>query len=264
MGSRGGAVSWNVVVPVKRSAAAKSRLAPLAGERREQLARALALDTLAAAAGCPGVRLVVVSADPSIALEAVRMGALTVADDRQGLGAAVAIGIRAAIDPPIGAPRQEHPGERHPQATAVLLGDLPALRPHDLEAALRACAAAGCAFVPDARGSGTVLLAALEPADLRPAFGPGSAAAHARHATRLDLDLPRLRRDVDVAADLEEALTLGVGRRTAALLAAMPDLTELFIAARRSSSLRVPRPNESGPGATDWACSTTGAGPPGR
>jgi 2-phospho-L-lactate guanylyltransferase len=36
-----------------------------------------------------------------------------------------------------------------------------------------------------------------------------------RGASRLDLALPRLRRDVDTPADLEAALALGVGPRTA-------------------------------------------------
>jgi 2-phospho-L-lactate/phosphoenolpyruvate guanylyltransferase len=60
------------------------------------------------------------------------------------------------------------------------------------------------------------LLAAATPGALQPAFGPGSLAAHVRRgAVPLDLDLPRLRRDVDTPADLDEALALGVGPRTA-------------------------------------------------
>ena len=46
--------------------------------------------------------------------------------------------------------------------------------------------------------------------------GPEGAAALDAELTALDL--PRLRRDVDTAADLNEALTLGVGPRTAAAL----------------------------------------------
>jgi 2-phospho-L-lactate guanylyltransferase len=37
-------------------------------------------------------------------------------------------------------------------------------------------------------------------------------------AVRLDLALPRLRRDVDTRADLEAAAGLGLGRRTRALV----------------------------------------------
>ena len=43
-----------------------------------------------------------------------------------------------------------------------------------------------------------MLLAAAGAGLLRPAFGAGSAARHDLVARRLDLDLPRLRRDVDV------------------------------------------------------------------
>ena len=75
--------------------------------------------------------------------------------------------------------------------------------------------------MPDADGTGTVLLAAASPGALRPRFGPGSAAAHAREAVVL-ADAPvRLRRDVDTAAHLDEAVAHGVGPRTAAVLAAV-------------------------------------------
>jgi 2-phospho-L-lactate guanylyltransferase len=113
--------------------------------------------------------------------------------------------------------------------TAVLLGDLPALRPGDLQDALAAAwrvltgPSRRCpprmAFVPDTDGSGTVLLAATAADAMDPAFGTGSAAEHARRgATRLELPLPRLRRDVDDLADLEAALALGCGPQTTALL----------------------------------------------
>jgi 2-phospho-L-lactate guanylyltransferase len=108
----------------------------------------------------------------------------------------------------------------------VLLADLPALRPEDLETALAAVSlafaehpGAPMAVVPDADGTGTVLLAGRNPAAVDPAFGAGSLVAHVRRgAVRLDLDLPRLRRDVDTPADLEAALALGVGARTASAL----------------------------------------------
>jgi len=75
------------------------------------------------------------------------------------------------------------------------------------------------AAVPDADGTGTVLLAARTPARLDPAFGPVSFAEHLRRgAVPLPLDLPRLRRDVDTPADLDAALALGVGARTASAL----------------------------------------------
>ena len=43
--------TWAVVVPVKVLARAKSRIAPLAGSRRAELALAMASDTVSAVAG---------------------------------------------------------------------------------------------------------------------------------------------------------------------------------------------------------------------
>lgn len=209
------------MVPVKGGHRAKSRLgADGAGD--EAMAMAMALDCLDAVLGCPPAvvgAVVVVTSDP-----AVRDGALGVADAAAGAGrlsvleepgggldAAVAAGLAGAGG---AAPR------------AVLLADLPALRPEDLGAALEAAAeqaATGraAAVVPDAAGTGTVLLTMAPGTTLVTAFGEGSAHAHQdRGAARLELALPRLRRDVDTPADLVEAEALGVGARTAAVLAA--------------------------------------------
>jgi 2-phospho-L-lactate/phosphoenolpyruvate guanylyltransferase len=206
------------VLPVKGGPLAKSRLGA-----RPELAAAIALDCLDAVLSCAAVsRCVVVSADAPTRAAARAAGARAVGESRPGAGlvAAVADGLTAVRAPPhwCGGP------------TAVLLADLPALRAADLESALQAVEDALATepaplmcVVPDADGSGTVLLAAATPGALDPAFGPGSLAEHTRRgALRLDLDLPRLRRDVDTPADLEAALTLGVGPRTAA---AVRDLT---------------------------------------
>ena len=216
--ARRAAPGWTLVLPVKGGAGAKSRLgAPPA------LATAIVLDCLDAVLDCPDVaRAVVVTADDTAAADARAAGADVVRESHPGAGlrAALRDGLAAADGP-----------------VAVLLADLPALRPADLSAALRAADRAlrgadgadapgdppAMAFVPDADRTGTVLLAGLDPAALRPAFGSGSAAGHARSgARRLDLSLPRLRRDVDTREDLATALALGVGPRTAAAVA---DLT---------------------------------------
>jgi 2-phospho-L-lactate guanylyltransferase len=99
-----------------------------------------------------------------------------------------------------------------------------------LTAALRAAQQAGPSrrsFVADAAGTGTVLLAATPVAGLEPCFGVGSAAAHmASGAVALDGPWSSLRRDVDTAADLAGALRLGLGPRTAALMAPGPPPVE--------------------------------------
>jgi 2-phospho-L-lactate guanylyltransferase len=194
------------VLPVKHAEQAKSRLATPPGIDRAGLARAIALDCLAAARASAAVdRLVVVTSDPVVGAVAGRFCAVE-DDPGTGLLGAVDAGVRRAL------------AERPAGPLAVLLADVPALRSHDLAAALNECGRYAAAFVPDLEGTGTVLLAATATARLSPAFGPGSAARHeAGGAVRLDLDLPSLRRDVDTWDTLGQAITIGVGPATAAV-----------------------------------------------
>jgi 2-phospho-L-lactate guanylyltransferase len=203
---------WTVVVPVKRLRAAKTRLqdARRAPADHAALALALAMDTVRAAAGCPDVARVVVVTDDAEAGRAVRtLDAVVVRDEPDdGLNAALAHGADAA--------RQIAPDD----GVAVLSADLPALRPAELGAALAAAAATARAFVPDAAGTGTTLLAAGPGTALDPRYGPGSRAVHrASGAVELAGDWPSLRRDVDTAADLAAAAALGVGPATSRWLA---------------------------------------------
>ncbi|MHC2998478.1 hypothetical protein OB08_04340 [Microbacterium sp. HJ5] len=202
---------WVVVVPVKRSSHGKSRL-DVAGTDRAALARAIALDTLAAVTACPDVvQVVVVSDDPALARDAATIPALRFVPEGEprGLDAAVATGV-AAIDP----------GGRMPRA--ALLGDLPALRPTDLSAALRDAASVDHAVVADAEGTGSTLVTAAPGVAWASSFGEGSFARHtAAGFTALEIpDASTLRRDVDTAAQLDAAVALGVGARTAAARAA--------------------------------------------
>lgn len=199
--------TWHVIVPVKHSARGKSRLRPPDGVQRQQLALALALDTLdVVLAVVPAEQVYVVTSDPEIRLQLRDARAHVVDDPGRGLNAAVAAGIEASES-----------GAAH-RPTAVLLGDLPALTATELSDGLAACAAAEAAVVPDHTGSGTVLLTHHDGACLIPRFGTGSAARHARSATTLELDLPRLRTDVDDDASLQLAVTLGLGPWTRRLL----------------------------------------------
>jgi 2-phospho-L-lactate guanylyltransferase len=200
--------SWRIVVPVKGSASAKSRLHPPPGIRRADLAHAFALDTVTAVSQTvPAGHVHVVTADPATAAFATGLGCQVVDDPGGGLNSAIHAGIDhldgTSVDGPV----------------AVLLGDLPTLTPSALAAALRECALHRAAFVPDAEGTGTVLLTAVSARELSPAFGAGSARAHAELSTRLDLDLPLLRSDVDDDVALRRAEALGLGPRTAAVLA---------------------------------------------
>lgn len=204
--------AWSLVVPVKRRAEAKSRLQVPGGvDARAELALAFALDTLEAALGAREVaRVVLVTGEPTLReAVAARPKVRLVADPGTGLGGALAAGLAVV--------RAEHPGP-----AAVLLGDLPALRSRELDAALVAARQWPRSVVPDADGSGTTLLTALDVADLHPRFGPGSRRAHelAGHAP-VPRCGPGLRQDVDTAADLAVAARLGVGGATADALAAL-------------------------------------------
>ena len=225
---------WTVILPLKGGAAAKSRLG-----RGPDLARAIALDCLDAVLACPAVgRVLVVTADGRTAADAAEAGAEVVPEHRPGSGlvAAVRDGLAAAARPDAARLDVDRPDIGRPDAdrpVAVLLGDLPALRPHDLAVALGVAGRtladhpdAPMAALPDAEGSGTVLLAGRRPADLDPAFGPASLAEHRLRGAvvvALPPDPPsdpvsaRLRHDVDTPADLGVALALGAGPRTAAL-----------------------------------------------
>lgn len=211
-------VRWRLVVPVQESSRAKSRLQPPDALNRVALARAVAADTLdAVCRALPPQDVTVVTADPAAAALAGEHAAGVVPDPGAGLNAAIEAGLAHAAAAARARDGSSAGGEV--VGYAVLLGDLPALRPEDVRDALTRCGAYPAAVVPDADTTGTVLLTALgEPP--APRFGAGSAARHAEGAEVLELDLPRLRRDVDTAGDLATALALGVGPRTAALLAA--------------------------------------------
>ena len=203
---------WSVVLPVKRLPLAKSRLydGTRPHEVHRELALALALDTAAAALACPAVaRVVAVTDDLRAAGRLVALGAVVVPDrPDQGLNPALDYGAgrAAALAPADG--------------VAAVSADLAALRPAELAGALDAAAAHPRAFVPDAAGTGTTLLAACPGIPLTPRFGTGSRAAHlASGAAELTGDWPTLRLDIDTAADLAAATRLGLGPATTAALA---------------------------------------------
>ncbi|MDQ1536317.1 MAG: 2-phospho-L-lactate/phosphoenolpyruvate guanylyltransferase [Actinomycetota bacterium] len=198
---------WRLIVPVKGQLSAKSRLHPPAGVARADLAHAFALDTIAAAfAVIPATQLIVVTSDEHTATFVRDQGGIVVADGGEGLNPAIRLGIEY-----VGRVLGLGP-------TAVLLGDIPTLRPQDLVNALTLCATHPRALVPDAAGLGTVLLTSLSPGDLDPRFGQDSAREHSRDSIRLDLDLPALRADVDDDQALRSAINIGVGSHTAMAL----------------------------------------------
>ena len=203
--------AWSLVIPVKVLARAKSRLADLAGPARSALALAMASDTVSAAVACPAVTTVIVVTDDEAAAGVLgALGAHVLPDEPSaGLNPALAHGAAVAA--------ARWPGS----GTAGLAADLPALRPAELDRALRAAAQWPEAFVADALGTGTTLYTAWPPATFRPRFGPGSADRYrAGGAVEIMLaDVPSLRCDVDTPADLRQATSLGLGPRTVAAAA---------------------------------------------
>jgi 2-phospho-L-lactate guanylyltransferase len=211
-GTRG---PWWVVVPVKSGARAKSRLA-VDRVLRARLARAFTADTVSALLGSARVAGVVavlgLVEDPGDGA-ALRARGVRIVEEPPStagdLNAALRAGIAAVHADHVDAP------------VALVLGDLPALRPQSVDNALDiALKAAGSVFVADASGQGTTLLARAGRAP-QPLFGAGSAAAHrADGAIEISALVPDdLRCDVDTADDLDAVLNLGVGPATRAALA---------------------------------------------
>jgi 2-phospho-L-lactate guanylyltransferase len=197
------------VIPVKPLPDAKSRLAPLSGEHRAELALAFASDTAAAAVASPLVAAVfAVTSDAAVSQRLRSLGARILPDDRPGdLNGAVESGrLRVLADGPF-------------RRIAVLTSDLPGLRTADLSDALHGVPE-GRAFVADAPGSGTTLLLSDTTGTLGARFGPNSRHAHeASGAALLAHAGTSLRRDVDTVEDLAEVIRLGVGPHTSAALA---------------------------------------------
>ncbi|MDQ6522370.1 2-phospho-L-lactate guanylyltransferase [Nocardioides sp. LHD-245] len=203
--------SFAVLLPVKSPGTGKSRLSTLPDQHRARLAAAFAVDVVDACLRADGVAgVLVVSDDGAFATRLAARGAATCADPGGGLNAA----LRHAA---------AYLRTRRPDLRPVALcGDLPALLPSDLAAALAdARSRRGPCFVRDADGTGTTLYSA-EYADFEPRFGPGSAAAHAGSGARpLAGELPTLRRDVDDVDGLAAAIALGTGPSSAEVLRAI-------------------------------------------
>lgn len=201
-----------LIVPVKQTAIAKSRLRGLGDSTRRRLALAFACDAVEAGLGCGAVdEVVVVSNDERAANTLSRLGARVVPDVPDA-------GLNPALESAATAVRRLME-EAH---VVVMSADLPAARAGDVEAVLAAAPLTRW-FVPDRAGDGTTMLGAPSPYHLDPAFGPGSRAAH-RSGGAVEIagpDLGRLRLDVDTAADLDAAVELGVGDATAAVLASI-------------------------------------------
>ena len=195
-------MQWTVIIPVKALPNAKSRLAAASSDDRAhaRLVTAMRRDTAHAARNAATVARVLVVAD--------RSGDPT-ADLVQTLP-----GLNEGLSEAASFAAQRWPTD----GIAALVGDLPALHSEELAAALADAADHPRAFVADAAETGTTLLTARPGVPLRPAFGRGSAARHARHAVAVSGG-PGLRTDVDTVEDLSQAELLGFGLSTRSVTA---------------------------------------------
>lgn len=205
---------WVVVIPVKGTAEAKTRLGEAAPDRWS-LASAFARDTISAALAAGSVReVIVVTGSAELGAMAETLGARALLETGHA-------GLNPSIEQGIAQARL-----LQPQAPiAVLLGDLPALHGDQLDDALRRAGRHPRAMVADAAGIGTVLTCALPAHTHIVRFGGASRAAH-RAAGYVELDVDResgLRRDVDTRQELAALDPAELGAATRAVLAAERD-----------------------------------------
>jgi 2-phospho-L-lactate/phosphoenolpyruvate guanylyltransferase len=206
------------VLPVKRFAAAKRRLATgIDDERRIALIEAMLGDVLEAIAAARSVeRTIVVTSEPRAAEAATAIGAEVVPDPGEGGHSGAAL---AGIDQALAS------GAR----CAVLLpGDCPLLAPREIDRLLTGLPERFVAVVPDRHGPGTNALALAPPDAIQPSFGEGSRARHVTAAREADIpfaveELSSLALDLDTPADVvaltrELEARLGRARRTAKVL----------------------------------------------
>lgn len=201
-----------LVIAVKRLTAAKTRLAPVfSAATRESVVLAMLIDTITAANAVEALRTItVVTPDDAAAEAATGLGARVLTDPtpeghRDPLNNAITA-AEAAV-------RDETPN------VVVLQGDLPALQPGELAAAIEAGRAHRRSFVGDRHGTGTAALLSFGAA-LNPRFGADSAQRHRDSgAVELTGSWPGLRCDIDTPEDLAVARRLGVGAATAQAIA---------------------------------------------
>jgi 2-phospho-L-lactate/phosphoenolpyruvate guanylyltransferase len=211
-------VRATAILPVKRFAAAKQRLAAgIDDERREALVAAMLEDVLEAIGKARSIeRTILVSGDPRAQEIAASARAEVIPDPAdEGHAIAASAGIaRAEVD--------------GTGCVVLLPGDCPLLDPRELDSLLTGLPERYVAVVPDRHGSGTNALVLAPPGAIEPAFGEGSRDRHVAAAREAGVpfaveEVPSLALDLDTPADLvalTRELEAGRGRakRTAKAL----------------------------------------------
>jgi 2-phospho-L-lactate guanylyltransferase len=185
------------ILPVKRFAAAKQRLADaLGGRARVALAEAMFMDVLVSIRDVAGLDGIAVVTSERVAQEAAaltRSGMLVLREEeQQGHSEAAMLGIRRALAGGY-------------DRVLLIPGDTPLVRPAELAALV--AGASGIVVVPDRHGTGTNALVIAPPDGIEPSFGPGSLERHVAAAQDAGIpcrveEVPGLALDVDTPEDL--------------------------------------------------------------
>jgi 2-phospho-L-lactate guanylyltransferase len=214
MGLDGVVKSWTAVIPVKALDSAKTRLGLPDDPRRPEFALAFALDVISACLTSAAVSQVIVVTDDLDVIASATGVTLCPEPIGGGLNEAIRSGAALCAGPVV-----------------ALAGDLPGLTPEALDYVLNLAQTRERSVLSDTQGSGTAMLFASDSRLLEPRFGVGSRAAHVQAGyVDLALDVPAnvrtllagARRDVDTPADLWDALRIGVGANTRAVLGRQP------------------------------------------
>jgi 2-phospho-L-lactate guanylyltransferase len=206
------------VIPVKRFAAAKTRLAPvLDADERAELARLMFEDVIETVTACSDVLdgTLVITIDSEAAALTRRRGAFVVGDvSERGVNADLSRGLRYL----------------EPTADGVIIvpSDIPQIaRPALVESAAATATGPAVALVNAGDDGGTNLLACRPLAAIKPQFGPRSFEQHHRAAVQAGvavrrLNLPELSLDIDRPEDLSRFLALRSKTRTHDFLTSIP------------------------------------------
>jgi 2-phospho-L-lactate/phosphoenolpyruvate guanylyltransferase len=192
-----------ILVPIKNTASAKQRLAPILDQpARTQLAQAMLADVLTTLHEWKNrPKVGVVTSDPYATKLAAEYRFELIPDpDNPGETSAIEMATRVCM-------------ERGEDSTLVIPADIPLIESWELEEVYKHAPAAGSVLVPAGDGRGTNA-AFRRPANLFPlrfgndSFKPHHAAAQATGKPCVVLNLPGIAVDVDSPPDLRQLLSL--------------------------------------------------------
>lgn len=197
--------TW-AIVPVKRLSEAKSSLSSrLTPEQRRGLVLCMVGDVLDALKKTP-VKALVVSPDEEILNFASEQGAASLKEPGLNLNQA----LRLAVS---------HATEKGADSVLILPGDLPLLRPADVEGMISSETSSRAVVIAPSEEKGTNALFLRPPNAMDLKFGGESFPLHVDESLRVGIKPHVYRsltiaRDIDGPADLLSVETLGLGTRT--------------------------------------------------